>query len=210
MSEKKMGGTILKGLIEIVAIVFGVLLALWVDQAAQAREDRAQAREVLGDFRAQILQNREIVVRRAEYHERALGVLDSLLVVARSGGEVDLSRPPLERGFGFEPIADTVWETASVTDALTLLDFATVRPIGRAYQTQEVIEEFERILLAGVVRPETFAGGDPAPTLFFMRVVLGDMASVESSLQGLYDEALESIRTVLGELGQETSAGGEG
>ncbi len=199
MKDKRLPrGALIRMALEAAAIVFAVLLALWVDQMVKAREERALARSVLEDFQAEITDNREVVARRAAYHLESLGVLDSLLAAERAGQNVDLTRPPLRRGFGFEPIMDTMWETAALTDVLSLLDFSTVSPIARVYQTQRTIADIERILLGGVIRPETFSGGDAMPTLFFARAILGDLTNIERDLDGFYGEALDTIAAELG------------
>lgn len=102
-----------KAVFEIVIVAIGVLLALLVDEARQAREDRQLAEEAIAAMRAELEENRWRLVRKLDLLHRAYLELEAdparaaQLVADRRNQQVTPS--------------DTAWVMTVETGALRLL-----------------------------------------------------------------------------------------
>jgi hypothetical protein len=118
-----------KAVFEIAIVAIGVLLALAVDEARQARENRELADQAISAMRAELVENRSRFIRKLDFLQRAYLVLDSepsragQLVADRRNQQITPSK--------------AAWVMTVETGALRLLPPAERNRFAMVYTSQE-------------------------------------------------------------------------
>ena len=140
--------TLKKALFEIAIVAVGVLLALFVDQARQARTDRALAEEARRAMATELNQNRVRIATKLSLLHRAY---------------VELERQPsagpglVERGANFQiTLTDAAWTMAFQTGAMRLLEERERQALGYVYNSHDI---YNRLLAEEMNHWTMLAGG---------------------------------------------------
>jgi hypothetical protein len=128
---------------ETVAIVFGVLLALVLDDWRQERQEREILTSVTLSLRAELERNQRALEANLPYHESMLDSLDARLAPSERGRRtlwVQAAQLPILRQLGFEEgvrtevsLATGAWEAARASGALTRIGIDELFLLSAAY-----------------------------------------------------------------------------
>jgi hypothetical protein len=183
--------------IQSLAIIFSILLALWADQWKERRAGRELAVISLENFLTEIQQNEARLDDVLPYHNglRAMLVqLDSSHSV-RTQSEfqdavgVDGMRPP--------SLLQTAWLTAVATGVLTKLDYETVAALSLTYTLQDRFREDGRTGIQAVRTASNFAPGGAGPAVQTAKTYMREMVTSEDELRATYAEAERVVRKKL-------------
>lgn len=142
--------TLKKAVFEIAIVAVGVLLALLVDEARQARADRALADEARSALRAEVEENRVRLATKLSLLHRAY---------------LEMQRNPaagprlVAQGSNFQiEMTDAAWTMAMQTGALRLLKQDERQTLAYVYNSQDI---YNRLLAEEMNHWTALAGGAP-------------------------------------------------
>ena len=125
-------------------ITVGLLIALGLENAAEALHHRHQRQEAEANIRQELRSNRENLLASADTvkaERKALITLTTLLENRSTGapmpdGKLDLS-------FSETPIPDAAWRTANGSGVLAYMDYEEAERFADAYKQQEMLQAAE-------------------------------------------------------------------
>ena len=132
-------------LTHILTITVGLLIALALENAAEALHHHHQRAEAESNIRQELERNRDGLKQAAPMvvAERANLVK---LIAALEGvisGQKDAMAQTASLEFDEEPIPDAAWVTASSTGALSYMDYGEVERFSGAYKEQSLLQTAE-------------------------------------------------------------------
>src|SRR5690349_16088184 len=155
-------------------IAAGVYLGMQADDWKAERERREATRATLGNFRAELAENRALVAKRLPYHAR---LRDSLRAAFRSP---PTSIPALfgrVQWSGLRPVtpAHTAWDLALATQALSYVEPPLAFAVADVYRRQAGLAEQNASFAVGAFTPSTFAQESPLPFMIALQAYLEDV-----------------------------------
>jgi len=188
-------------IVQSIAVTVSILLALWVDQWKQRRAARDLATESMSNFVTEIQQNEARVDDILLYHEALRSILQkaetshSIHTQAefQSSVGIDGLRPPF--------LLQTAWQTATLTGALTHLDYETVRVLSLTYTLQDRFREDSRAGFQSIMQASDFKPGDADIAVHSADNYLREVVNSENDLHATYAQAEQVLRRKLKEMG---------
>jgi hypothetical protein len=188
-------------IVQSIAVTVSILLALWVDQWKQRRAARELATESMANFATEIRQNEARVDDILLYHEGLRSILQSAekshairtQAEFQSSVGIDGLRPPF--------LLTTAWQTATLTGALTHLDYETVRVLSLTYTLQDRFREDSRAGFQSMMEASNFKPGDADLAVHSADNYLREVVTSENDLHATYEQAEQVLRTKLKEMG---------
>ena len=151
--------------LHLLTITVGLLIALGLENAAEAWHHRSQRREASEIIRREIRDNEKDLAdtRRslAEEQKNLTGALDFL--IAKSAGKpYDIHQ--LTLSYSENSLHNTGWSTASATGVLSLMSYDQVQRYAAAYQMQQQFVDLERQSLMDFLQLQSYVAYkfDPA------------------------------------------------
>jgi hypothetical protein len=176
-------------LLEAASVVFAVMLALFVDQWRDNRENEQLAERARNAILAEIEANRaELLESRAG--QQAL--LDSLTAGIQNAG--DRPEPGFGVDFSMSLLSSAAWEAATVTRAVHFLDYAWVRDIAGLYEFQELFEASQATMFDRITGFSQAYGTNPRAALSDLRDRVGMLLGLLDKLASAYGDALDAPR----------------
>ncbi|HEY4218836.1 MAG TPA: hypothetical protein VGM67_16965 [Gemmatimonadaceae bacterium] len=183
--------------IQSLAIVFSILLALWTDQWKENRKSRELSVISLRNFLTEIQQNENRLDDALPYHKG----LQTMLVQLDSSHAI---RTPSEfqnevgiDGLRAPALLQTAWLTAVATGVLTKLDYETVSALSLTYTLQDRFREDTRTGMQSVVAASNFGPGGAAPAVETAKNYIGEVVTSEDELRSAYAVAEGVVRKKL-------------
>ena len=184
-------------IIQSLAIIFSILLALWADQWKEHRVAAQLVDMSLSNFLKEIQQNEARLDDALPFHK---GMRTMLAGLDKSRGiktqaefqdavGVDALRPP--------SLLQTAWLTAVSTGVLTKLDYETVAALSLTYTLQDRFREDSRSGMQSVMEASNFAPGGAGAAIHTASVFIRDIVTSEDELRATYTEAERVVRTKL-------------
>lgn len=198
-------GNVREFLIHLFTITCGLLIALGLENAAEAMHHRHERREAEAMIRQEIQENREGLQKGAPAVIKELKSLQSVLtlVQARSEGNQAMTSSA-NVGFTEGQLQDAAWRTASSTGVLSYMEYGEVERFSAAYKEQDLLQEtLERTLADYLQLSSLFPAGKDinqltsqraTEALPYVRKTLGDLTGVLAIGQGTleaYNQALK-------------------
>ncbi len=188
-------------IVQSIAVTVSILLALWVDQWKQHRAARELATESMSNFATEIRQNEARVDDILLYHEGLRSILQkaekshSIRTQAefQSSVGIDGLRPPF--------LLQTAWQTATLTGALTHLDYETVRALSLTYTLQDRFREDSRAGFQSMMQASNFKPGDADLAVRSADNYLREVVTSENDLHATYEQAEQVLGRKLKEMG---------
>lgn len=188
-------------IVQSIAVTVSILLALWVDQWKQHRAARELATESMSNFATEIRQNEARVDDILLYHEGLRSILQkaeqshSIHTQAefQSSVGIDGLRPPF--------LLQTAWQTATLTGALTHLDYETVRALSLTYTLQDRFREDSRAGFQSMMQASNFKPGEADLAVRSADNYLREVVSSENDLHATYEQAEQLLTRKLKEMG---------
>lgn len=179
-------------LLEAILIVFGVLIALGLNEWRQNRNQAERAQIALKSIRDEIQSNRDRVTASLEYHRSRIDTLAAL-----RGGSDDRTPSPrlFPKGFIYPaPVLDIAWKSAQTANVVDRLPYPTVLTIARIYAEQEHYNEQAR-RSGEIIYHELYYSGATAIAANSTRLlsILHTFRFSERRLLAVYNEALAEL-----------------
>lgn len=186
-------------------ITCGLLIALALENAAEAFHHRQERREAQESIRRELDENRAGAKKGAPDVLKERKALEDLLAFVEARSEGKQQTLPAGAGFAFSEneIPDAAWRTASSTGVLSYMDYGQVQKYAAAYREQELLQMQEQQTLRDFLQLGSFfkpSEGAAALTaegakdaLPYLRRCLGDLngiLAVGSGTLSAYDDAL--------------------
>ena len=186
-------------------ITCGLLIALGLENAAEAWHHRHERDEAEVMLRQELRENLDSVTRAQPELQREMKNMDQVLafVQQRSAGDRQPPPPGLNLTFQEGEIQDVAWRTASSTGVLSYMDFAKVEEFAGAYREQELLQTEEQKALNDYLQLASFRPKKDldeltpqraAETLPYVRSALGDLIGIYAVGRGTvaaYNAALK-------------------
>ena len=132
--------------LEIASIVFAVLVALGTNAWYTHHQEQALVLDVLANVRVELETNLNAVRSALPYHQM---LRDTLMHVIEEGSVDAFDLRGVWRGAQAPALESTAYETASITQALSLMPFETASTLARVYREQAALNAlFDRYLEA--------------------------------------------------------------
>lgn len=151
---------------QIITIIAGILIALWVDGIVEARREAAVVRAAHTAIAREIAENAKSlngVVTSLDALERQLQTGLRFAHDMRTRGKTDIHT--IAFNLDMPPLSRASWQTAERTGALGYMDFADVKAYAEIYDVQEFVSEGQRQQITRIadVTARLFGGegGDP-------------------------------------------------
>jgi hypothetical protein len=188
-------------IVQSIAVTVSILLALWVDQWKQRRAARELATESMSNFVTEIRQNEARVDDILLYHEALRTILQkaekshSIRTQSefQSSVGIDGLRPPF--------LLQTAWQTATLTGALTHLDYETVRVLSLTYTLQDRFREDSRAGFQSIMQTSNFKPGDADLAVHSADNYLREVVTSENDLHATYEQAEQVLSGKLAAMG---------
>src|SRR5215469_12462073 len=138
-------------------ITIGLLIALGLENAAEAVHHRHQRREAETTIRQEMQDNREHLAKadtaiksEIEAMSAALGYLQ-----ARTQGK-DAPTAGISLGFSMIHLQNAGWRTANATGVVQYMNYADVQKLAEAYDTQEVFNGLQSQTLDNFLKLDSY------------------------------------------------------
>lgn len=181
-------------MVQVVLISVGVFLGLAGEEWREDRENRQLADETLRRFRAEILVNRDEILKVKDYHVERLAELEAYFAAdpaERDKVEVQFAglRPPF--------LVNTAYEFALATGSLAYIEADLAFTLSQTYGFQQITNELGRtVAQAMYFQPPREAGATFFATV---QIYYGDLRALEPELLAAYDELIPAIDRALAE-----------
>ena len=134
--------------IHLLTITVGLLIALGLENAAEAMHHRHDRKEAEALIRQEIAANRKVIVDgEAEFKTE----LDGMTRVLHTLDDMAQGQPGMleEKDFQFHqaPMQDSAWRTASSTGVLSYMRYEEVQRFSDAYKEQDQLDAMEQLTL---------------------------------------------------------------
>ena len=199
-------GNVREFLLHLFTITCGLLIALALENAAEALHHRHERKEAEAMIRQELEENRAGIQAGGPVVASELKSLQALLsfVQARSEGSHEPPTAQLKINFTEDELQDAAWRTASSTGVLAYMEYAEAERFAAAYKEQDLLQEtLERTLTDYLqltslgTRASDLANVTPqraAEALPYLRKAMGDLTGVLAVGQGTlraYEQALK-------------------
>ncbi len=184
-------------IVQSIAIVISILLALWVDQWKQNRAAHELAIVSLSNFLTEIQQNEARIDDILPYHRGIRTMVDGLVKSHAAKSETDFENEVGIDGLRPPNLLETAWQTALATGALTHLDYETVSVLSLTYTTQDRFREDSRTGIQSVMQAANNGGGDAGAALRTADNYLRETVTSEENLRAFYAQAEQVLRRKL-------------
>ena len=181
---------VLKGLLEVVFIGFGVFLGMAADQWRTDRQHRDQAHDALQRFKTEIEANRAAVMKNQDYRARIRTDITAYLD-PRLRPTVNLQME------GIKPVnfEHTAWDLALVTQSLADIDSSLAFELARVYGQQQIYTSLTGGLMQAMyLRPPS---ENLTAFLHSVKIYLDDIVEFDPGLVKMYDEVVPLIDRAL-------------
>ena len=193
-------------LIHLFTITCGLLIALGLENAAEAMHHRHERKEAEEVIRAELTDNRDSLRKGKDALLQEMQQIKTtlLFVEARSAGDMVPVPAGVGVAFSESEIQDVAWRTASSTGVLAYMDYGEVGKFAGAYREQELLQTTEQralndfLLLSSFEHSATdinaLSKERALELLPYLRHAMGDLIGIYAIGQGTlktYDEALK-------------------
>ena len=186
-------------LVEVVLIVLGVFLGLFVNEMRIEQRDRSRTQGALERIKTELQANQGRITRISDHH---VAVRDSLHMFLSQPDF--LENPPslqelwpaMSGGFGVPEVQDHAWTLANRQGALEHMDITTATILSQTYSLQEFYtDKYERLsdnfYIAANIGPGSRAG-----LVIALALLANDIVNHEEDLTEGYAQALEILEPV--------------
>ncbi len=186
-------------------ITCGLLIALALENAAEALHHRSERREAQESIRRELEENRTGARAGAPRVVKSRQAVGELLEFAETRSQGKEATLPSGAGFAFseDEIPDAAWRTASSTGVLSYMEYSQVQTFAAAYREQELLQRQEQQALNDLLqlgsffrkgKPPTVTAEQAKDALPYLRRCLADLdgiLAIGAGTLSAYDDALK-------------------
>jgi hypothetical protein len=171
--------------VQIFAVVVGILLALFINDWVMQRQQQATVAEALRAIHAELAQN------QAQMHRHYLHLHDMVIAMRKKAKATDAPRHCTAygswRGTGQPLLLSAAYQTAIADQALAQMPFSQAQQIAKIYGYQQIEQKLEDsdasfVIWSGRAIPEADCAG-----------IVDEMADNARELEGGYSQLLKLI-----------------
>lgn len=173
--------------IEVFSIIFGVLLALGVNEIRKSFNDKELINTALESITIEIQHNKDFLSKRLPYYNSMNTILDSL--INKHGNKATFSSVSVPGFAGFNPplLRNSSLQTAMSTQVFAKMDYNLADKISWGYSLQETYLKWIYLYLNAFANTDTI-------TLIKARRLFGEMTNVGTELDETYSTLLKELR----------------
>ena len=173
--------------VEVFSIIFGVLLALGVNELRQSHNDNQLVNTALKSISIEIQRNKDFLDNRLPYYDSMTNNIDSLINI--NGKDVPFSEIKVPGFSGINPplLRNSSLQTAISTQAFSNIDYSLADQISWVYSFQEIYLKWVYIYFDAFVNREIV-------TLKMLRNLFGEMSFVGKQIQDNYSKLLKLLK----------------
>ena len=187
-------------------ITCGLLIALGLENAAEALHHRHERREAEEIIRRELEENRKDLQKGATVLAQERTSLLATLAFVEARSEAKPLSPSKEMGFAFQEveIQDVAWRTASSTGVLSFMPYEEVEQFAEAYREQELLQTTEQRALDDFLQLSSFRSAWENPAAMsqerakeampYVRRALGDLTGIFAIGQGTLEAYKEALK----------------
>jgi hypothetical protein len=179
-------------LLEMAMIVFGILLALNLETCKERRHERKLESTALANIRSEIERNRAAVAENLPKHKEILAVFNreiERLDKLRKERRGLLEEEPIAVSLMPTTVYQNAWETATLTRALSKVEYRTMMALASIYELQRWMTRIEDKWLQ-LLDPAAFEMSRRHWFLAIVASMVQNYIAVEEGLLKSYDNAL--------------------
>ena len=185
-------------LLHLLTITVGLLIALGLENAAEAWHHRHQRREAEATIREELRENRAQMQEAQKTVHEELGMLVRVLgfLEDRSAGRAG-DPAGLSLSFSEEPMQDSAWRTAASTGVLSYMNYGEVQRYALAYKEQDMYETLQQQTLDEYLQLNSYVvkGFDPARvTPEIIQSAMPDVRRAVAHLEGMLDVSRGALK----------------
>lgn len=171
-------------LIEVVSIIFGVLIALGVNEVRQHYKQQATVDIALKSISNELTGNKQFLEQRMPYYKAMRDTLNN--IIARDGADARPGKIPGFNGINPPLLGKSSLQTAISTRAFSYMDFRKADYISRIYAFQDLyINSVDKYMTAVI--------NNPNANIKQLRNTFGEMTIMGEELIGAYGTLLENL-----------------
>ncbi len=190
--------------LHLLTITVGLLIALGLENAAEAVHHRHQREEAEQTIRQELRENRDQIEhaqKNVQEETKAMLAVLGYLEARQSGKPGDANG--LNLSFSEQPLQDSAWSTAAATGVLTYMRYADVQKFALCYKEQGLFEGIQQQTLDEYLQLDSYVvrGFDPSKitpddiktALPVVRRTLAHLIGMQDVIRGaltVYDNAL--------------------
>lgn len=195
MTSRDVSGWLPQVLIESVLIVISILVALWLDEWRDDRQDAENVQHALLSFISEIEQNKARIDDAAPFNRGLKDVISNRYRVAGIDS-VDQFVNIIE---SYTPIVlqSTAWETALATGSLAKMDYNLVSALSLTYSLQSRYQLTTRSGAGDLTSPQYLSNDTLDLAVHNSIRYLEDITAMETELGAVYVEAAAVLRSAL-------------
>ncbi len=193
MASRQISDWLPRVLFESMLIVVSILVALYLDEWRDDRQDAENIEHALANFVSEIQQNRARVEDAAPFNQGLRHVLSRRQEV-RAIESVATFVNIIE---SYNPVVlqSTAWETAIATGSLAKMDYNLVSALSLTYSLQNRYQQVSRTGKAEMTSPQNLSQDKLELAVYNAIRYLDDVTSMEMELGVVYSEAESVIRS---------------
>ncbi len=193
MASRQISDWLPRVLFESMLIVVSILVALYLDEWRDDRQDAENIEHALANFVSEIQQNRARVEDAAPFNQGLRHVLSRRQQV-RAIESVATFVNIIE---SYNPVVlqSTAWETAIATGALAKMDYSLVSALSLTYSLQNRYQQVSRTGMAEMTSPQNLSEEKLDLAVYNTIRYLDNVTSMETELGVIYSEAESVIRS---------------
>lgn len=130
--------------VHLFTISIGLLIALGLENAAEAWHHRHQRTEAEETIRQELEENKAHMVQAQQAMHKEAASLDSAMLYLRErGAGQEAPGAKFALGFSVVQLQDSAWRTANATGVLQYMDYRAVQKLAQAYAQQETFNALQ-------------------------------------------------------------------
>jgi len=185
MSKKKIRFS--KLLFEFISVSFAVLLALFVNQWREDRNNNKLAEQAVQNIKEEFIENKEMMSELIPNHKLLLSQLNEFSEIEGNETSIKKSIETLD----ITLINSSAWEMAKVTNVVFYINFDDVNNLAKVYNLQSYYESIvKQYILSNAIK---YQKNDAVNQLENTKQFLNTIILLEEDLQKYYDLMLTEI-----------------
>ncbi len=180
--------------IQILSIIFGILLALSLNEWKESRNNEHLALTTLRNFKEELASNKRAIEAAMKDQQTFLESLQKQSGQPETKKEKTITLPEIN----MPDVVTTAWETALVTKATVYIDYDLISSLAELYLQQKWLLSLEDKVFQTILSPYSYEKKNSENLVRSLYVSLKNIMQVEGKLLAMYDTALKKIEAVAG------------
>lgn len=174
--------------LQIIPVMIGVFLAFLVSDCSEARKRARDTRQMASFLYAELQENKTRIEATTDYHQM---LVDSTRYY--QGKSINASDIKFFKGLNPVNLSTSSYESAVQTGLISEMNLEEVRAINQIYDRQESYNEFNRMMLSGLMNMDFSNPDEVQRILRYVSIAMYDATLKEADLLKQYPTVLERL-----------------